>query len=153
MLVYRAENTGDFFQQAGFRRRVFVGTLRANAEGAGDFVAGADGNAERAADAGLLRTGFGDAAGVGLEIAHGHRFAARGGGTGDAFADRNRFHYVEHERRQADLGGELEELRVGVEFVDRAGFGIEGGENYFQRLGEGRFGAAFGLEQGLDLFG
>lgn len=151
-LVCRAENTGDFFQQAGFLSGVFVGALRADAERAGDFIAGADGDAKRSADAGLFRAGLGDAAGVGLEIAHGDWFTTFGRRAGDAFANGDCFYHVEHEGRQADLRSEVQQLFVRVEFVDGAGFRVEGGENQFQRFGEWGLAATLGLQQGFDLF-
>jgi len=104
----------------------------ADAECADGFSVFADGHAERAADAGLARAGFGDAAGVGLEIANGDGLVLRDGLAGDAFADGNGFDDFEQLRRQAGLGDEVKQLRLHIEPVNRAGFGIKLGERVAQ---------------------
>ncbi len=109
----------------------------ADAEGAEEGIAGNDGHAKGAADAGLFGAGLGDAAFIGLEIADGDGDAFGGGFAGDAFADGDGLYDIDHVRWQADLGGEMEELGGGIEFVDGAGFGIElfegGAEDGFER--------------------
>lgn len=116
---------GDVLQGVDLRCRVFVFAARADAEGADDFVAAADGHAERAAHAGLFRAGLGHAAGVGLEIADGHGPVFLDGLAGDAFADGNGFDDVQHLRRQTDLRDEVQQLRRLVEPVKGAGLGMK----------------------------
>ncbi len=126
------ERVGDVLQRIDLRRRVIVFPRRADAEGADDFIAIANGHADGAADAGLFGAGFGHAAGIGLEIADGDGAVFLRALAGDAFADGDDAYHVQQLRRQPGLREEAQELRRLVQLVDGAGFGIQLGERVAQ---------------------
>ena len=143
-----ADHVGDVLEQVDFRRGVIVLADGADAEGANDLIAPADGDAEGAAHAGLFGTGLGHAAGVGLKIADGHGPVLGNGFAGDAFADGNGFDDVQQMRGQTELGGEMQQLGGGVQPVDGAGLGSK----LDQGLTQDEVEALVLFQQGGDVF-
>jgi hypothetical protein len=76
----------------------------------------------------------------------------RGHLAGDAFPDGDRFHNVKKLRRQAGLRGEMEELLVGIQEMDRAGFRAEVFERFAQDIFEHGFARGIVAEQRRDFF-
>ena len=106
--------------------------LCADAERADNVIAAANGDAERAAHAGLLGGGLSHAGGVRLQVTDGHGTILLRALTGDAFADGDDAHHIQQLRRQPDLHNEAQKLGWRVEFVNGAGFGIKLGERVAQ---------------------
>src|SRR5271170_5679771 len=62
----RSDQISNVLQRIDFHRGILVFAEGADAESSQDFIAAPDRNAQRAANAGLFGSGFGDAAGIRL---------------------------------------------------------------------------------------
>ena len=130
----RCERASDLFELPRFFRGVFVLADGADAERTDERVAIADGDAEGAADAGLFGAGFGDAAGVGLEIADGDGFVLGDDLAGDAFADGDGADEIEHLRRQPDLRDQVQQLGGSMQLMDGPGLGLKSRERVAEKF-------------------
>src|SRR5664280_636685 len=117
-----ADQPADRFQFGCLLWCVLAGADCADPDGSDDFVAFAQGDAERPAHSCGAGAGTGDSARVGLQIAHCHRAAASGCLPRDALSDGNRADGSNQCRWQAGLGRQMEHLGFVIQDVDGSGF-------------------------------
>jgi hypothetical protein len=116
---------GDGLQLPDFVGGVFAGSDCPDTESPDNFGIGPNWNTERAADAGLYCAGFGDAAGIGLQIADGDGPVLRDNLAGDALPYRNGFYDFEYLGRQTGVRGQVQQLFLRVKGMNCAGFGTK----------------------------